>query len=174
LPSGLQCRAFCRAALDPVEEVDDLQVAVVQPLEDKGVDSTEILPEVSKKDRRAASVLRKKAEKYYWKDTDTALKAYRRSTVLDPTSEEGWSQLGNLYQRAEDHDSAMQAYEQVMQIASVREDLKWQSIALAGMGNVHQTWGNISEAEGLYNQALEGELDPKRVADLQRSLGTKN
>jgi len=157
---------------EPVEVVDDLQVAAVQPLEDKGIDPSTVLPEVSRKDRRAASVLRKKAEKYYWEDTDTALKAYRRSTVLDPNSEESWTQLGHLYQRAQDHDSAMQAYEKALEIAGIRADNKWQSIALAGMGNVHQTWGNISEAEALYNRALERELDPKRIADLQRSLGS--
>jgi len=157
---------------DSVEVVNDTQVAAIEPLDETTVGSSTLLPEVSKKDRRAASVLRKKAEKFFWNDLETALGAYRRSTVLDPTNEEGWSKLGHLHQRAQDHASAMQAYETVMQLAEARRDQKWRAIALYGMGTVHQTWGNINEAENFYNQALERELDPKRIADIKKSLGS--
>lgn len=148
------------------EVATDIQVAAVQPSADQA------LPEVSKKDRRAASTLRKKGEKLYWRDRDEALAVYQRATTRDPTNEEGWKQLGGLYERSDDYSEAMRAYERVLMLAEARDDGQWKSIALVSIGRIHHQQNNIEKAENYYDQALAFEQDQQRIADLHKRLGS--
>lgn len=156
---------------DAVADIAEVQVAAVKKTDDQALRSVPKLEEVSKKDRRAASAARKKGESLYWKDTEKALSAYRRATELDPTNAEGWAYLGDLYQRGNNFDDALRAYEQALFISEAKISDDWKSIALAGIGSVHQTQGEFEQAVDFYNQALELESDKERVANLHSSLG---
>lgn len=151
--------------------VDDIQIAAVDQTNSQ-VNADIELVSVSKKDRRAASVARKKGKSLYWKDIEKSRSAYQRATVLDPNNEEGWVQLGNLQTRKEELEQALASYQRALTLAQAKASSEWMAISYGRIASVYQTLGEFEKAETFYSQALEREQDKQRIAQVYSRLGS--
>ncbi len=150
---------------------EDIKVAAAQQPE-TDVESPIELVSVSKKDRRAASVARKKGESLFWKDIEESLSAYRRSTVLDPNNEQGWVQLGKLHERKDELTEALASFQRALDLSQAKANDEGIAIAYGRMASVYQTQGEFEKAEAYYNQALDRDTDKERIANIYSRFGS--
>jgi len=97
----------------------------------------------------------------YLNDKHEALKAYRRSTKLDPTNPFGMNQLGKLLYQTGDQDGAIQVYRSVVRLVNSNHLLA--AIAYGDLGNALENKGDMYRAIEFYEQAssIFSELDHK-------------
>ena len=86
--------------------------------------------------------------------TQKALNAYRRATQLDPDNEEGWNQLGHLFQRTGQLEDAKAAYQRVLSLGEKRNDPGWIAAAYTNLGNLYQIRGELEQAEAMHRKSL--------------------
>ncbi len=100
-----------------------------------------------------ATALRHIGSLAYLHDTQKALKAYKRSTELDPDNKVGWNQLGHLYHRIGEIENAENAYMTILKkLAGTKQE--YQAIAYGNLGLVYQTRGELDKAVEFLERSL--------------------
>ncbi|MDT8297687.1 MAG: tetratricopeptide repeat protein, partial [Spirochaetaceae bacterium] len=92
-----------------------------------------------------------------------AEKSWRRVLEIDEDNAEAWNNLGVLYRRRGDIDTALDAFQEARQRAPDRPDIPY------NIGNLQKSAGRTDEAIAAYNQSIE--IDPG-YAPAYNNLGT--
>lgn len=102
---------------------------------------------------KQAEALRHLGALAFLHDTQKALSAYQRSTILDPRNPEGWNQLGNLYLRIGELEKAENAYQALLKIDD--SSSIYQAVVLCNLGIIYQTRGDLDRAIDYHEKALK-------------------
>ncbi len=94
----------------------------------------------------------------YLHDTQKALKAYKKSTELDPDNKEGWNQLGHLYHRIGEIEKAESAYMTILK-KTAENDQEYQAIAYGNLGLVYHIQGKLDEAIEFLEKSLAIDME---------------
>ncbi len=104
--------------------------------------------------KRAAEAARHLGSVLFLTSTHEALKAYRKSTELEPDNPIGWNSMGLLLKRLGEIDEAMSAYQTVMRLGKKTNNKVAIAAAYGNLGILYKTRGNLEQAEGMYQNAL--------------------
>ncbi len=102
----------------------------------------------------AALALRRIGSLSFATNIRQSLKAYLKSTILDPNSPDGWNMLGHLYWRRGNSDKAIETYYKVVEIGESTQNQYWVAIGNGDLGNIHASIGSWNKAEQYYLRSL--------------------
>jgi len=89
-------------------------------------------------------------------NTAEALEAYKKAVEVWPEDIRAWNQLGHLYLRMGESDSAFEAYKTVADLAdSTEEPQVWTAVTLGNLAHVHRVRSELDDALEKYERMLE-------------------
>ena len=124
--------------------------------------------------KAAAEAARHLGSLAYLHDTQTALAAYRRATVLDPDDANGWNQLGHLLRWTGDVGEAEAAYQRVLELGRVTHDKSVEAWGIGNLAILYEDLNWVALAEAMHRKALdvfEALDDKKNIAKSYDNLG---
>ena len=101
-----------------------------------------------------AALWRQKGALAFLHDTKAALRAYEKSTKLDPENVRGWNELGHLQRRVGNFDDAEQSYRRVLEHGSETGDQASLAVASGNLGLIYRTRGDFENSEDMFSQSL--------------------
>ena len=113
----------------------------------------------SEANKQAAEAWRHIGALAFLHDTEKALRAYAKSTELDPDDPDGWNQLGHLQMRVGNLDAAEKSFKKVLSLGNRSIDKAVIAAATGNLGLIHRTRGDLDTAEEMHLKSLEIETE---------------
>ena len=155
-PSKEEQAPAIAAAVERLAEDKDVDLLALAK-DPQGVDVAELEAKLMAREKEleeeAGRTAKKRAE--YWRhigaltflsDTQKALAAYERATVLDPDDPEGWRYLGEIHYRLGDYDAARKAFATLQEVGERTANTKAQAQAHLGAVWIEWSLGKYDEA----------------------------